>query len=134
MLNQITLVGNVGQAPEIFNGDGWSVASFSLATNRKWKDKQSGETKTDTTWHRVKVNGGLVNVVQQYVKVGDTLSITGEMLNRKYEKNDGTTGYEYYVRVRELRMIKRAGQRDEQDNQTLPPPTNTPQGDDDLPF
>ena len=132
MLNSITLIGNVGQAPEIFNGDGWSVASFSLATNRKWRDK-SGETKTDTTWHKIKVTGGLVSVVERYVKVGDTLAITGEMLNRKYEKNDGTTGYEYYVRVRELRMIKRAGQRDEQDNHTLPTPTNIPQWVDDLP-
>lgn len=94
-VNKVILVGNVGNDPEIrsFNNGG-KVANFSLATSENWRDKQSGEKKEKTEWHRVAVfNDGLVGVIERYVKKGSKLYIEGKLQTRKWTDRDGNDKY-----------------------------------------
>ena len=91
-INKVILVGNVGNQPEIRATQltGEELATFSIATSEKWKDKNSGEQKEKTDWHRVVVFApGLVRVVKEYVNKGSKLYIEGKMQTREYEGNDG---------------------------------------------
>ena len=94
-VNKVILVGNVGNDPEIrsFNNGG-KVANFSLATSESWRDKQSGERKDKTEWHRVAIfNDGLVGIVEKYVKKGSKLYIEGKLQTRKWADRDGNEKY-----------------------------------------
>jgi len=90
-VNKVILVGNVGGDPDIRNtSDGREIANFSLATTESWKDKNSGERKDKTEWHRVVVfSQGLVNIVKSYVKKGSKLYIEGQLQTRKWTDNNG---------------------------------------------
>ncbi|MEP3892021.1 MAG: single-stranded DNA-binding protein [Hellea sp.] len=94
-VNKVILVGNVGNDPEIrsFNNGG-KVANFSLATSESWRDKQSGEKRDKTEWHRIAVfNEGLVGVIERYVKKGAKLYIEGALQTRKWQDNSGQDKY-----------------------------------------
>ena len=88
-MNIVNLVGRVGRDPEVKTFDsGNKIAQFSLATSEKWKDKATGEKKEKTQWHQIKVSGdGLVGVVENWVKKGDMLAVTGSIEYREYEKD-----------------------------------------------
>ena len=95
-INKVILVGNVGSQPEIKSTQSTSegLATFSIATSEKWKDKKSGEQKEKTDWHRIVVFApGLVRVVREYVNKGSKLYIEGKMQTREYEGNDGIKRY-----------------------------------------
>ena len=94
-LNKVTLIGNVGQDPEIRStGDGRELANFSLATTESWKDKNTGERKDKTEWHRVVVfSQGLVGIIKNYVKKGSKLYIEGQLQTRKWTDKDGIERY-----------------------------------------
>ena len=94
-VNKVILVGNVGNDPEIRTfGNGGKVANFSLATSENWRDKQSGERKEKTEWHRVAVfNDGLVGVIERYVKKGSKLYVEGKLQTRKWTDNSGQEKY-----------------------------------------
>jgi len=94
-VNKVILVGNLGNDPEIRTfGNGGKVANFSLATSETWRDKQSGERKEKTEWHRVAVFGeGLVGVIERYVKKGSKLYIEGKLQTRKWQDRDGNDKY-----------------------------------------
>ena len=95
-LNKVLLIGRLGADPEIKQMvNGKSVARLSLATSQSWKDKNSGEKKEKTEWHRVVVfNEGLVNVVQQYLKKGAQVYIEGQLSTRKWK--DEQSGQDKY--------------------------------------
>tara|TARA_Y100000816_G_scaffold248601_1_gene197803 strand:+ start:74 stop:529 length:456 start_codon:yes stop_codon:yes gene_type:complete len=95
-LNKVQLIGRLGADPEIKQMvNGKSVARISLATSQSWKDKNSGEKKEKTEWHRVVVfNEGLVNVVQQYLKKGAQVYIEGQISTRKWK--DEQSGQDKY--------------------------------------
>lgn len=94
-INKVILVGNVGQDPEIrTTSDGREIANFSLATTESWKDKNSGERKDKTEWHRIVVfSQGLVGIVKNYVKKGSKLYIEGALQTRKWTDNEGVEKY-----------------------------------------
>ena len=95
-LNKVLLIGRLGADPEIKQMvNGKSVARFSLATSNTWKDKNTGEKKEKTEWHRVVIfNEGLVNIVQQYVKKGAQVYIEGQLTTRKWtDEKSGTEKY-----------------------------------------
>lgn len=94
-VNKVILVGNVGNDPEIRTfGNGGKVANLSIATSESWRDKQSGEKKEKTEWHRVAVFGeGLVGVIERYVKKGSKLYIEGKLQTRKWQDRDGNDKY-----------------------------------------
>ena len=95
-LNKVLLIGRFGADPEIKQMvNGKSVARLSLATSNTWKDKNTGEKKEKTEWHRVVIfNEGLVNVVQQYVKKGAQVYIEGQLTTRKWK--DEKSGLDRY--------------------------------------
>ena len=96
-LNKVLLIGRLGADPEIKQMvNGKSVARLSLATSQTWKDKNTGEKKEKTEWHRVVVfNEGLVNVVQQYLKKGAQIYVEGQLTTRKWK--DEQTGQDKYT-------------------------------------
>ena len=95
-LNKVLLIGRLGADPEVKQMvNGKSVARLSLATSQTWKDKNTGEKKEKTEWHRVVVfNEGLVNVVQQYLKKGAQVYIEGQLSTRKWK--DEQSGQDKY--------------------------------------
>ena len=95
-LNKVLLIGRLGADPEIKEMvNGKSVARLSLATSQSWKDKNTGEKKEKTEWHRIVVfNEGLVNVVKQYLKKGAQIYVEGQISTRKWK--DESTGQDKY--------------------------------------
>ena len=95
-LNKVLLIGRLGADPEIKQMvNGKNVARLSLATSQSWKDKNTGEKKQKTEWHRVVIfNEGLVNVVQQYLKKGSQVYIEGQLSTRKWK--DEQSGLDKY--------------------------------------
>ena len=95
-LNKVLLIGRLGADPEIKQMvNGKSVARLSLATSNTWKDKNTGERKEKTEWHRVVIfNEGLVNVVQLYLKKGANVYIEGQLSTRKWK--DESSGQDKY--------------------------------------
>ena len=95
-LNKVQLIGRLGADPDVKQMvNGKSVARLSLATSQTWKDKNTGEKKEKTEWHRIVVfNEGLVNVVQQYLKKGAQIYIEGQLSTRKWK--DEKTGQDKY--------------------------------------
>ena len=95
-LNKVLLIGRLGADPEIKQMvNGKNVARLSLATSQNWKDKNTGEKKQKTEWHRVVIfNEGLVNVVQQYLKKGSQVYIEGQLSTRKWK--DEQSGQDKY--------------------------------------
>ncbi len=95
-LNKVLLIGRLGADPEIKQMvNGKSVARLSLATSQSWKDKNTGEKKEKTEWHRIVVfNEGLVNVIQQYLKKGAQIYVEGQLTTRKWK--DEQSGQDKY--------------------------------------
>ena len=94
-VNKVILLGNLGGDPDIRTmQNGKKVCSFSMATSDSWKDKETGEKKEKTEWHRVVVfNEGLVGVVENYVKKGTKLYIEGSLQTRKWTDDSGNEKY-----------------------------------------
>jgi len=94
-VNKVILLGNIGKDPEIkATQNGSKLASFSIATSKRWKDKQTQEYKDKTEWHKVVIFGeGLVDIVEKYVKKGSKIYIEGELQTRKWSDQQGNDRY-----------------------------------------
>jgi single-strand DNA-binding protein len=94
-MNKVILIGNVGKDPEMRNTQaGKKIASFSVATSKKWKDRQSGEAKEVTEWHRIVVfNENVADVVDRFVKKGSKVAVEGALATRKWTDNSGIERY-----------------------------------------
>ncbi len=94
-INKVILVGNLGRDPEIRSTqDGREIANLAIATSESWKDRNTGEKKEKTEWHRVVIfNEGLVSVVKNYVKKGAKLYIEGQLQTRKWTDQSGAEKY-----------------------------------------
>lgn len=128
-LNRVELIGNVGQDPEVRNlNSGNAVANLSIATSESWKDKQTGEKKERTEWHRVVVwNDGLVEVIEKYVKKGSKIYVEGQLQTRKWQDQDGNDRYSTEVVLTgfDAKLIllgdpRGGGDRDPNDNGSRP--------------
>lgn len=95
MLNRAEIIGNLGNDPEVRSfPNGGKVANLSVATTRKWRDRQSGETQERTEWHRVSIKAeGLVGVVERYLKKGSKVFIEGRLETRKWQDQSGQDRY-----------------------------------------
>lgn len=104
-LNKVMLIGNVGRDPEIrAMSSGDKVANLSLATSERWKDKNSGEQKEKTEWHRVTVwDDQIVGVIERYVKKGDKIYVEGELQTRKWTDQSGAEKYSTEVVLQKFR-------------------------------
>ena len=94
-LNKVMLIGNLGNDPEVRSTqDGRSLCTFSIATTESWKDKNSGERRDKTEWHRIVIfNEGLVRIAEQYLKKGSKVFLEGQLQTRKWEDKDGIEKY-----------------------------------------
>ncbi len=94
-INKVILVGNLGNEPEIRQTqNGKEIAHFSVATSENWKDKDTGERREKTEWHRVVVfNDGLVRVVKNYLHKGSKIYLEGALQTRKWQDNTGQDKY-----------------------------------------
>ncbi len=98
MLSKTILIGRVGNDPDIRAVNGKDMATFSLATSERWKDKESGEKKEKTEWHRiVTFQERLVDVIKKYVKKGSKLYIEGQITSRKWTDKDGVERVNYEI-------------------------------------
>jgi len=93
-VNKVILVGNLGKDPEVrYTPDGKAVANVAIATSETWKDKNSGERKEKTEWHRVVFFGGVAGVVGEYLRKGSKIYIEGKLQTRKWQDNSGQDRY-----------------------------------------
>lgn len=94
-VNKVILVGNLGADPEIRRTqDGRPIANFSVATSESWRDRNTGERREKTEWHRVVVfNEGLCKVIEQYVKKGSKVYLEGQLQTRKWQDQNGQDRY-----------------------------------------
>lgn len=104
-LNRVQLIGNLGQDPEVRSTpSGSSVCNISVATTESYKDKNSGEWKDVTEWHRVVLWEGLADTAQRFLHKGSKVFIEGKLQTRSYEK-DGTTRYITEIRANSMIML-----------------------------
>lgn len=162
MLNKVMLIGNLGADPEVrFLPSGGSVATIRLATSRRWKDKQTGERKEETEWHRVVFFSPLAEIAGEYLKKGSQVYVEGRIRTQKWQGQDGQDRYTTEIVASEMTMLgSRTGgtanfggdqqpqvgynasprlpsqQSSAQNNQGSmpPPPPNYDDFDDDIPF
>lgn len=152
-INKVILIGNLGQDPEIrYTSGGMAIATLSLATSESWRDKQTGEQKERTEWHRVVLVGKLAEVAGQYLKKGSQVYVEGKLQTRKWQDQSGQDRYTTEAQVDSftgvLQMLGgKPQQGSSQKAQSQPParPAATPSAgqqsneppfdyDDDLPF
>ena len=150
-INKVILVGNVGKKPEIrYMANGIGVATFNLATSEKWKDKQTGDLREKTEWHKIVAYDPQSKVIEQYVDTGSQLYIEGKLQTRKYQDKNGSDRYTTEIIVQTVQMLgsKNASQQsqpaqqqsggrnsyqDARDGRSNGHPTNN-DFDDDIPF
>jgi single-strand DNA-binding protein len=104
-VNKVILVGNLGKDPEVrHTQDGRAIVNLSVATSENWRDKQSGERKERTEWHRVVIfNENLAKVAEQYLKKGAKVYLEGQLQTRKYTDKDGVEKYSTEVVLQQYR-------------------------------
>jgi single-strand DNA-binding protein len=114
-VNKVILIGNLGRDPEIRRTqDGRPIANLSVATSDSWRDKNTGEKREKTEWHRVVIfSEGLCKVVEQYLKKGSKVYLEGSLQTRKYQDKDGQEKYSTEIVLQNfnstLVMLDRAG-------------------------
>ncbi|CAG9236540.1 ssDNA-binding protein [Paraburkholderia sabiae] len=105
-VNKVILVGNLGADPEVrYLPSGDAVANIRLATTDRYKDKQSGEFKEMTEWHRISFFGRLAEIVSEYLKKGSSVYIEGRIRTRKYQAQDGTERYSTEIVADQMQML-----------------------------
>lgn len=153
-VNKVILVGNLGRDPEIRSmSDGNKVVNLSVATSERWKDRQTGEPRERTEWHRVVIfNEQLANVAEQYLRKGSTVYLEGQLQTRKWTDQSGVEKYTTEVVLQryrgELTMLGSRGDNSASagaisgqqqmggvSSGSTPPPMVSDNGiDDDIPF
>ncbi len=105
-INKVIIVGNLGQDPETrYMPSGSAVTNFTVATNESWKDKQTGEQKDRTEWHRVAMFGRLAEVAAEYLRKGSQVYIEGKLRTRKWQDRDGKDRYTTEIIADEMQML-----------------------------
>ncbi|MGC1062855.1 single-stranded DNA-binding protein [Pantoea agglomerans] len=153
-VNRVILVGHLGQDPEVrYLPNGGAVANITLATSESWRDKQTGENKEVTEWHRVVLFGKLAEVAGEYLRKGSQVYIEGQLRTRKWQDQGGQERYTTEVTVNVGGTMQMLGGKQEggqgnrpqqnqqqrpqqQSGQSTPPANNEPpmDFDDDIPF
>lgn len=105
-LNKVQLIGNLGRDPEVrYAPDGTAFATLSLATSERWKDKETGEPRESTEWHRVVFSGKLAEIAGEYLIKGSAIYVEGKLKTRKYQDKDGKDQYTTEIRCDQMKML-----------------------------
>ena len=106
-VNRVIIIGNVGQDPETrYLPSGEAVTNLSVATSESWNDKNSGERKDRTEWHKVVAFGKLAEIISEYARKGSKIYLSGSLRTRKWEK-DGQTHYTTEIVAKEMQLLDR---------------------------
>ena len=142
-INKVIVVGNLGADPDTrYMPSGGAVTNLSVATSESWKDKQTGEQKERTEWHKVAMFGRLAEIAAEYLRKGSQVYIEGKLRTRKWQDRDGNDRYTTEIIADEMQMLGGRGggggsapMRDESGPSSAPPPQSSPDDfDDDIPF
>ena len=105
-VNKVILVGNLGSDPEVkYMPNGNAVANVSIATTESWKDKQTGEQKDRTEWHRAVFFRRLAEIAGEYLKKGSQVYVEGKLQTRKWQDKNGADHYTTEVIVNDMQML-----------------------------
>jgi single-strand DNA-binding protein len=105
-VNKVIIVGNLGGDPETrYMPSGSAVTNFTVATNESWKDKQTGEQKERTEWHKVAMFGRLAEIAAEYLRKGSQVYIEGKLRTRKWQGQDGQDRYTTEIIADEMQML-----------------------------
>ena len=105
-VNKVILVGNLGQKPEMrYTQTNTAVATLSIATSESWKDKESGEQREKTEWHRVVFFGKLAEIAEQYLDKGSQLYVEGKLQTRKWQDKEGNDRYTTEIQGLSMNML-----------------------------
>lgn len=124
-VNKVILVGNLGQDPDtVFLPSGSQVTNIALATSESWYDKQNGEKKDKTEWHKVAFFGKLAEIASQYLKKGSKVYIEGKLQTDKWKDNSGLDRYTTKIMANDMQMLDSIGgdQEHQPANITQPQP------------
>ena len=109
-INKVILIGNLGKDPETKSlPSGSAVCNVTVATTENWKDKQSGEKKEQTEWHRVVFFDRLAEIAGQYLKKGSKVYIEGSLRTRKWQDKSGNDRYTTEIRANDMQMLDSKG-------------------------
>lgn len=149
-INKVILVGNLGADPETrYMPSGSAVTNLSVATSESWKDKQTGEQKERTEWHKVVMFDRLAEISAEYLRKGSQVYIEGKLQTRKWQDRDGNDRWTTEIRANEMQMLggragaggaapmgQGAGPGSSQGSgpSSAPPQTGPDDFDDDIPF
>lgn len=117
-VNKVVLVGNLGRDPEIrYTADGTAVANLAIATSESWKDKNTGERREETEWHRVALFGRAAEIAGEYLRKGSQVYIEGRLQTRKWQDKDGQDRYTTEIRGTEMKLLGRRSDNQDGGNQ-----------------
>lgn len=119
-INKVILVGNLGQDPEVrYMPSGGAVTNITLATSDRWRDKQTGEEKERTEWHRVVFMGKIAEIAGEYLKKGAQVYVEGKLQTRKWQDQSGVERYTTEVLVDSFNgVMQMLGNRPQNDQQS----------------
>lgn len=124
-LNKVIIIGHLGKDPEVrYAPSGDAVCNFSVATSESWKDKNTGEKKEQTEWHKVSMFGKLAEIASQYLTKGSLVYIEGKLQTRKWQDKEGNDRYTTEIRADQMKMLggKDSQQRSSNDDGYQPAP------------
>ena len=105
-INKVILIGNLGQKPEMrYTQTNTAVATLGLATSESWKDKESGEMREKTEWHRVVFFGKLAEICEQYLDKGSQIYVEGKLQTRKWQDKEGNDKYTTEIQGLSMNML-----------------------------
>jgi single-strand DNA-binding protein len=105
-INKVIIVGNLGQDPEVrFMPNGGAVANFTVATSETWKDKQNGEQKEKTEWHRIVMYQRLAEIAGEYLKKGSKVYLEGRLQTRKWQNQQGVDQYTTEIIANDMQLL-----------------------------
>jgi single-strand DNA-binding protein len=142
-VNKVILIGNLGRDPEVrYTPDGTAVANFSLATSREWNDKNTGEKKKQTEWHRIVAFKRTAEICGEYLSKGSQVYVEGYLQTREWDDKEGNKRHTTEVIVNQMQMLGPRGSANTTGQlQYSPPPhpdlseSESPSiEDDDIPF
>jgi len=140
-INKVILVGNLGADPETrYMPSGSAVPNLSVATSEQWKDKQSGEQKERTEWHKVAMFNRLAEIAAEYLRKGSQVYIEGKLRTRKWQDRDGKDRWTTEIIADEMQMLGGRGGGGSAPMSSSPGPSSAPpqppadEFDDDIPF
>src|SRR5699024_190209 len=126
--NKAIIIGTLGADPEVKQfSNGGSITNISVATSEQWTDKNSGEKREATEWHRISLSNRLGEIAAQYLRKGSKVYIEGKISTRKYQAADGTDRYTTEIKAFSMQMLDSANGGQQQSNQGYQQPSNNHQ-------